>query len=269
MDKLAMSFDGCPNRCVGGYYIDPYLHKRVKCVYCEGRRLQEVRDGGVSGEGGVAALLNLPESYGGLAFDVGTVFPGYSLKYLTEDSVVAVRDAMVGMVSAVSVGDLPGYSCLFNLGKKAYGDNFVYALLTRAYVAGKTVSPYMSALEVVYWRNSLESGADGRYLGFLRTDLCAVVLDAGCTPCALGAVKGLMQMRAHYGKPTVILTNWWGSQIYDLCSEEGESSLSLATLVSVEYRDTGKSKKQKGAPRGVSEMGVEEFEGMMGSRVNL
>lgn len=28
----------CPNNCIDGWRIDPYLHKRVRCEYCLEKR---------------------------------------------------------------------------------------------------------------------------------------------------------------------------------------------------------------------------------------
>ena len=69
-----LSFKDCPNRCIDGYYVDPYRHKRVKCLYCEQKRIDIARNKidvlDMSTNKNIEKSLNLPSYVNGINFDV-------------------------------------------------------------------------------------------------------------------------------------------------------------------------------------------------------
>jgi len=282
-DSSIYSFKDCPNRCVDGYVVDPYTHKRKLCSYCAEKRKSLIKTNSVdsTSKASIKELLNLPEYYLGYDFNIDSVFPDYAIKYLEETSLLAVKELLSDLVTKVSVGDLPKRSYMFNLGSKVYETNFIYPYLMRAYMAGVTVSPLVYSLDLVSARTALEAGIVDESLPFkyrdlLRSDICICVLDAGATKVDIGAVKGLMQLRASNNKPTIIFTNLWNRLIGDLCDIEADS-MNVAKLISVEYVKSSNTKQveepseqTKMRTKGtMSEMSSSDFRNLLSSHNNL
>lgn len=250
-DDMLSSKD-CPNHCINGYYFDPRSHKKVLCQYCADKRKRMVTEGGKdTGSGrGIQEILHLPSSHTGSKFDVETVFPSFVLKDLVPSSVEEVKDILNFLYNDISVGEVADCSVIFNLGKKAYENNFIYAYLTRAYVSGLTVAPYLTAFDLVRLRKAEENSITLQdfsvsFSEILKMDVCVVVIDAGATHASINAVKGLMQMRSHYDRSTIIFTNAWGSAVLDLCIEGDGVSNNLAKLFSIQYTDAYLAKERK------------------------
>lgn len=279
-----LSFKDCPNKCIDGYYVDPYKHKRVLCQYCSDKRVQSVKNNLMDNtlNQTLKESLNLPDSFTGINFDIDTVIPKFAVKDITEESLTKVKRVLTDLVNKASIGDIPVHSYLFNLGKKVYENNFIYAYLTRAYMSGVTVSPLVTALDLCSLRNNEEKGLSNndnspKYSDYLKTDVCIVTIDTGATFFSINAVKGLMQLRANRGKSTIIFTNIWNSQIFDLCSEKDEFSKNLAELVSIEYTEAYLKREEKYLDKGSisnkinssSSLSTAEFNNLLSSRKNL
>ena len=71
-----------------------------------------------------------------------------------------------------------------------------------------------------------------------------MVIDAGATYTSLLAVKGLVQLRAQKLKPTIIFTNQWNNYVRDICSEDDYECYNLATLYSIEYKNSSKENRK-------------------------
>lgn len=244
---MVMSFKDCPNGCRDGYYFDPYRQgsKRVLCPYCaEKRKMLAKQDLELKGDKStIVQALNLPESYTGYGeFNIDSVLPDFAKTWLKPESVTAVTEKLNELVEQISVGVLPDYSILINLGGKAFSSNLVYTLLIRAYLSGLTVSPLLTSYDVCMARVQDYRGTENKlaYAELFKYDVCVVVLDAGSTAADIGAVKGLMQNRAHKDKITIIVAHCWYSAVYDLIGDENYPSKALATLISVEYVEKAK-----------------------------
>lgn len=239
-----VSFKDCPNKCIAGYYVDPYKHKKVRCKYCDDKRKIAVKEVVLNeSEDTIADKLNLPASFIGTTCDVDSIFPKFVIKDIKEDSLRVVKNVVTDFINKATIGDLLDDSVMFNFGKKAYEFNFIYPLMMNYYLAGRTVAPLMSPLDVCRLRNEAEKyiysakGDTFTYYDLLSKDICVVLIDAGVKETGIDAVKGLMQLRANKSKATIMITNAWGSRILDMCSEGSERSLNLATLYSVEYTE--------------------------------
>lgn len=275
VESRGSSFTDCPNKCIDGYYIDPYQHKRIKCMHCAEQRELLVRKSITDKSGKtIEEMLNIPPAFSGINFESSSVLPKYALKNLEEDSVADVRTKLTELVNKISIGDLPNESILFNLGKKAFENNFICPFLLRAYNAGLSVVPMLSISELARLRVDYERGNDIEdisYKDVITRDVCVIVIDAGVTFNNIGTVKGLMQQRANKGLCTIIFTNYWGSYISDLCTEDEEHVLNLATLYSVKYinKDKEVEEKVKEQPKPISNsksmVGIssEEFRNLM------
>lgn len=242
MDGL--SFKDCPNHCKDGYYVDPYKHKKILCPYCSDKRKEAIQYGlqDKKTNKSIEEILNLPSSFSGINFSVDTVIPNFMLKNLEEDSVVQVKEKLRSLMNDISVGVVPDYSIMFNLGDKAVENNFVCPYLLRAYNSGKSVVPMINLIELCSLRNDMENGikpinGELSYMDLLNREVCVIVIDTGATRYSINAVKGLMQLRANRDLSTIIFTNAWGYYIFELCSEDDYKSKNLATLYSVKYNE--------------------------------
>lgn len=239
-----LSFKDCPNKCIDGYYVDPYKHKRVKCMYCADKRKKAVRESlTVSGtQESVADLLNFPRSFVGYSeFNIESVIPTSARKFMVEESVQKVTEQLKELLQKVSVGEVSPNSLLLNFGSRSFDENFVFSYLFRAYEAGLTVAPYTSAYDLHLLRLDSESGvveARKKYDTLLKSEVCILVIDAGATKVTILGVKGLMQMRAYKNLSTIIITHSWCKEVHSMqCDDEDISSKNLARLISIEYNE--------------------------------
>lgn len=272
-----LSFDGCPNKCIDGFYIDPYKHKKRKCLYCEDKRKQLVKEEiALTDEATIREQLNIGASFVGYGTNsIDSVIPEFAAKVMEPASVSEVLTKMRELVEKVSVGEMPSYSIMFNLGKKAFEMNFIYPYMMRAYMSGLTVCPLIDELDLSVLRNEYEAGISATYTDYLKRDICVVVISAGATNKAVGVVKGLMQQRAYKDKPTLIVTNFYGSAIYDMCTEDDVHCNNLATPYSITYLKKFLDNEQKreetlGNKRQVSQVGLstKDFNSLMGVAPN-
>ena len=272
-----LSFTDCPNKCIDGYYIDPYKHKKIKCLYCEEKRKQLAKNQiELVGDKDIRRMLNLPMSFIGFSnFNIDLVIPEGLQKKMTVESVSSVSSVLENLLSSVSVGDASEESLLINLGLNAFPVNFIYMYLMRAYISGLLVSPYLTARDVfLLLKNETESINEDvldlgdnlsiKYKDLLNTDICVIHITTGANYAHVRAVKGLLQMRAHNDKSTIIFTDaWWfntsaSSEIYlkrSLESLYSDDILSkaVAKLVKVSYNIANdKVEEQKELPKSVT-----------------
>lgn len=242
-----VSFPDCPNHCVGGYKFDPYTHKKQICGYCANKRSHVVRRDIVDKNSGktVAELLKLPLSFAGKEYQADTVIPLFARKYIDDDSLNKVLVELRNLMNNVSVGALPEYSIMFNLGKYACENNFIYPFLLRVYKAGLSVAPMLTSVELMQMRSLYESGLESNFGEYLDKQVCVVVIDAGANYKEVMAVKGLMQLRANRELPTIIFTGYWQRFVWDLIADDEFSGYNLARLISVTYVDKEDSDLEK------------------------
>lgn len=244
-----MSFDDCPNHCVDGKVVDPYKHKRIECPYCAEKRRKFAKGDIADKKTGktISELLDLPMSYTGNEFNEELVIPEFARKYMDLDSVSNVLSKLRELITDISIGKLPSCSLMFNLGKKSNEVNFIYPYLIKGYVSGRSLVPLVTLTDLCQLRLKYEGSVYSSdldksytYKDLIERDICVVVIDAGATYTSLLAVKGLLQLRAHKLKPTIVFTNQWNNYVRDICSEDGYECYNLATLYSIEYKNTSK-----------------------------
>lgn len=236
-----MSFDGCPNRCRNGYYVDPYLHRRVRCEHCFELRKKLVAEKiQVDSGRSVVKTLRLQETFMGYGnFDVETIFHKTELRKYEDWSVSFVKSVLQRMLERVSLGEPVVPSILINLGRRAHSQNFASPFLVRSYISGVSTAPFLSSLDVQRLRmypsyQDMPEGWRAKYAGMsfdelLTPDTCLVYLDAGGDDKALMAVKGLMQLRAWNDKSTVILTDYYSDRLYDLVEDVVDARVTKAS----------------------------------------
>lgn len=282
-NKNMTSFSDCPNKCVDGFIVNPYKHKKELCPYCNEKRKQMLKSNSMMPDDkSIAKMLNLPESFLGINYDFDTIIPKFALKLIKDDSLSVMREVLKDFIDNSILGTLPTHSAMFNFGKKVNEYNFLYPLMIRYYLAGRTVTPLMSALDLCRLRMMYEkflpvSPTDISYADLLDRDICVVDIDAGATTNSLDAVKGLMQLRARNFKSTIIVTNSWGRGVMDLCGDDIEKCYNLATLYSVEYEEKYAEKEttQKEQPpqrkTGLNSqvLSTNDFKKLISSQTNL
>lgn len=246
-----VSFEDCPNKCVDGYYVDPYTHRRRKCLYCAEKRKQLVKNEvELDSTKSINERLHIPETFVGYGeFNMDTVLSASERVNMTEESISEVSQILQSLIEQISVGVVPSYSMLFNLGKQSHSDNFINAYLVRAYMEGMSVAPYITA-SVLYGLRRLmldesskplqsfikTTGYDGvDYADYIERDICVIEVDNGCTYEEIASVQGLMQLRSKWGRPTLVFTNVLPSQVKCLNSM-GEQRLDYGYYYSVKYQ---------------------------------
>lgn len=221
-----MSFKDCPNKCVDGYYIDPYKHKKIKCQYCADKRKKIVQGklqaSGDNGVEDIRQLLNLPRSFVGLGnYDINTVIPVASQKLLEQDSITLVDNELKSLISSASLGEVSEESLFFNLGSSSILPNFINTYLTRAYMSGLTVCPLISERDVMLARLSENPSVELNknikinvdFSTMLEKEVCVVFISTGASREGIESVLGLIQLRAQYDRSTIVFTKHWGYTI--------------------------------------------------------
>lgn len=228
-----LSFDGCPNRCRHGYYVDPYKHKRVRCDHCFELRKQLVQERVQLSSGtSIAKELRLPESFTGYCnFEFDSLWTKAERDRLEPQSVDFVEQVMKALMERVSLGEPVNSSILLNLGRKAHTQQFIAPFLVRSYISGLTTVPFLSSLDVLRLRRAqseeMPEGWRAKYWGIkyediLNYDTCLVYVDAGAgsdKEHELMAVKGLVQLRAWNGKSTIILTDYFSLRMFEIVED--------------------------------------------------
>lgn len=228
-----MSFEGCPNQCRHGFYVDPYRHKRVRCEYCFDLRKKLARNAvSVGDDRAVGKLLHLDPSFMGYGnFESGSLWTKYALRALEPGSVKFVGFVMQRLIEQVSLGEPLGASIVLNLGKNARSQNFIAPFLVRSYISGLSTAPLVTGLDVSKLRakelGALPDGHLKKYAGLwysdiLETDTCLVYLDADSGVAGIKAAKGLMQLRALQARSTVVLTDAYEKELHDMCTDHDE-----------------------------------------------
>jgi hypothetical protein len=238
------SFKDCPNRCVDGYYVDPYKHKRVKCDYCAKMRKQLVNEQISVDSQSIEEILKLPFTLSDCEnYDINVTIPEFSRNKMIAESVDKVSEILQGLINSVSVGDVSDYSMLFNLGSLCHEENFVYSYLTRAYIAGLSVSPYYSSHDIIQLRNKSESSVpnedSNKFNELLDTDICVILVETGASYDALQASMGVVQLRAFKNKSTIIFTKVSprsGKFNSFICDEENKCK-NILTYYTVEFTE--------------------------------
>jgi hypothetical protein len=222
-DTALLSFKDCPNRCIDGYYVDPYKHEKIKCKYCQEMREKMVKDSLKDAESNqtLKQYLRIPESIRSYGFDAEKFFTPIALKELDEGNVAEIKKELSSLISNISLGNVPDYSVCIYLKDYAEPLQFIYAFLVRSYLAGLKTLPvmnthYLRKLRLLDTLEGLEE-KDGNYskkdiegkleyTDLLEADILVVSVDDGMEGTEFQSVKGIVQLRGSQSKPTVVVT---------------------------------------------------------------
>lgn len=211
-----VSFKDCPNKCVKGYMFDPYKHTKVLCSYCADKRKSLLSSNSVLSNNvntlDLLGTLNLDISLKGIEFNINDIIPvGFRANIEPATYEIVSKNAN-DLLNKAALGELPNHSMLFNFGLTCNVMSFAYPLLIRYYLAGRTVAPFLTGLDLCRLRYLCEINSKEQHLGIsyndlLDRDICLVYLDSGCTDISFYAAKGLLSLRALKQKVTIFVAN--------------------------------------------------------------
>lgn len=245
MDSVLVNVtdEKCPYGCVNGVIFHPRKHRSSACPHCSQVRKDIVyNNSGFKSEETIEKKLGIQERLVGKSeYSFDSIFR-INMDRFESASVSYVKGELDKLISDLSLGDLPKYSILFNLGDRVYEENFVNPILIRAYLAGINVTPLLSVYEISTLRRAVESqdyvNADdcNKYSEYLNADLSVVTLDEGITKSGVDLVKGFVFARGRLRKPTVILTHSSLSDILCRWGLEEGYDYSVPRCIQVKYK---------------------------------
>ena len=238
-----ISFSDCPHGCKNGKIYNPYTGVSIDCPHCTDKRIG-MATGKIKDDTGkeLHEYLKVPKSLWGIDFNKDKILPPAVQKYLTADSVSEVFSELDSLKAKLSVGEVPTYSMMFNLGREVNLAPLVYPLLMQSYIGGLLTAPLLTssdlcALKVRYQSEPKPTNLQWGdwYSDYVDADTCVVSVDSGLTDLAQGMVKSLLYNRALKDKATILVTNSWGRVIKPLEATDGEEVKYLAKVISVKY----------------------------------
>lgn len=144
-------------------------------------------------------------------------------------------DKIVNMITEqMAMGINNKFSTVFYLGKHAKLNEFAYFLLSSAYLGGMNVTPLVTPIRLAAAKQTYASEFEKIYLD---SDVAVVLLTAGYTTQDIEVIRGYMQQRTLYRKPTIIILGSFAMEkqiLLNLCST-GAARLDLGVLASVTY----------------------------------
>ncbi len=244
--KDLVSFEDCPYHCNKGKIFDPYKHTTKPCPYCTEKRRTLLRQAVTNANNreisqNLLKRLNLKPNLGGTSFDIGNVIPEVYKDGFESDTYNAVKNTADALMNKATLGELPEFSMMFYFGMRCNVSNFIYPLLVRYYIAGVEVAPLMTGRDLVVLRHQDDAKLyDMTYDDILRKELCVVWLDSGYTTVEVDTVKGLMETRAFYDLPTIIIIGMTKSFVWSLTHAQNDTKQTrhLATAFVVSYKRT-------------------------------
>ena len=266
------SFSDCPNKCVNGKYFDYVNHEKKICLHCKNKREELVKnnkkliDSDV--ETNISNILRLPDYLNGINFDVNSIILPEVLDEWTEESITKSYEEINNIIKDASIGIIPEYSIMINLGYKIRIANLIYPLMMRYYISGVNISPSLNSrdIEILRYGNDIDKDNLIKEIGvsfddLIKKDLCVIFIDAGANETVLGILKGLMELRSFSKRPTIFLTGHFSKSLFNLTTDEKLYNLAHFITVNRKESKTIKQKKKSntnGLDRG-QELTAEEF----------
>ena len=245
MAELVKSFDNCPYHCNNGVILDTSIRKLIPCPHCSEKRKALANEGLAEIENGdlvsLPTILGINNQYLKTKFVYDSIIPEGERLFIEEDSLKFQSDVCNDIYLGLTVGELPSRSYCIGLGYKGMVDRFAYPLLAKAYLSGLTVSRFISCSEYNRMCVSMNSDVDQ----FYNKDLVLMMIPDGASKADISCAKGLMQIRALNGKPTIFVTTWQIEACSLLLGYPKDESYFLATGVFVQYKVNRNKPKSK------------------------
>ena len=230
-----MPLPNCPYNCGTDYRVyDPRLGKMLPCPYCS-KRVADAVDRNLDAETGetLSEQLGIPD----VRYSWERIIPKVSREHLDKEKAEDTREAYEALL--VTLGE-PGKrldrSYVFGLTEKGEIVNAAAPLLYAAARAGRSVAKLTTATEynTMLLRNSLDELDE-----LQNKDITVMVVDHGATKEAILAVKGLLEIRAIKGKPTILVSSSPMNALSTLCSFDGDTGYSTCEAHFLSYEGSG------------------------------
>ena len=240
---MKLGFDDCPYHCNNGKLMDYNLMKLVPCPHCTEKRKELAKEGVVeTDEGELKSLhdiLGIKNKYLNAKFVYEAVIPDGERVFIEEDSLNRQKEVLEGIYSGLILGELPDRSYCIGLGIKGRIDRLAYPFLTKAYLAGLSVAKFISCSEY----NRLCVNMSSEVEQYYEKDFVMMLIPDGASKVDIASAKGLMQVRALNGKPTVFVTSWVIEACSMLLGYYDDDTYFLASGVFCEYKHNKHSNK--------------------------
>lgn len=241
--SIKMSYDDCPFHCSNGQLMDYNIMKLVPCPHCSEKRKDMANSGVVETEAGgiepLHSILGINNKYLKANFVYEAVIPDGERVFIEDDSLKRQKDVLEDIYLGLTVGQLPDKSYCIGLGNKGRVDRLAYPFLTKAYLSGLSVAKFISCGEY----NRLCVNMSSEVEDYYKKDFVMMLIPDGASKADIASAKGLMQIRALNGKPTIFVTAWVIEACSILLGYYGDETYFLASGLFVEYRHSNKGKK--------------------------
>lgn len=240
---MKLGFDDCPLHCSNGKLMDYNIMQLVPCPHCSEKRKELAKEGVVEMEDGeikeLHSILGINNKYLNPKFVYEAVVPDGEMVFIEEESIDNQKRILEDIYLGLSVGDLPESSYCIGLGIKGRIDRLAYPFLTKAYLTGLSVARFISCSE--YNRLCVNMSPEiGQYYD---KDLVMMLIPDGASKVDIASAKGLMQIRALNGKPTIFVTAWVIEACSMLLGYYDDDTYFLARGVFLEYKHSKNSGK--------------------------
>lgn len=217
-----LRFKEC-NLCIDGMIFNPYKREETECKYCSDKRkrLDKLNtENAAEARKALKEDLNLPDSLGAGTYNPDDIFLKVEQnKSLDPSYVYSFTQELVTVEKTIRNGCSLEHSYLFCFNTPhVYLNDYITTLMTGAYSAGISTSPYTRLKDIVAMNSSyMEKGyMSDRYKKLFEADLLVVSIGACYDKNALEVLKELMEERANNKKPTIIFASNWNPVLYDV-----------------------------------------------------
>lgn len=228
----------CPNNCnAEGKLYDRLTKTFILCPYCESVRKAELREGIVENEAGVKVdfktQLGFRNTYLTGYYELDSIINNSERDLLDKESCEIVDEEVQRLLTTLTAGEIPEKSYCFGLARKGFVEHLAYPILSKAYEKGLSGCKFVSS-RYYYSQYLKEKDVTELY----EYDLICVHIATGSSYNELMVVKGLMETRAIYGKPTIFITNNDIDSCLLLLGSINQPSLYLASPYFIERSKT-------------------------------
>ena len=229
----------CPYNCnTSQLILDRKRSKLVPCPHCSKLAMDRVLE-----EEGFYKELGLSYDPNILPLvDKSILLGSQELEYLEPGSLDKVADKLKKVADTLRQGVLPDRSLLFSLGIRGRLMNAQYPLLSSAFLGGLKVHPLVSAQDLEIWKLREEiDQLDELY----SSKVVVITIEEGASRAELQVCKGVMQVRASRGLPTIFVTTWSASSVATLVDSDDSAGMFLADPYIIQYSTENKDKYSK------------------------
>lgn len=245
---MSTFFTKCPYNCSNGKVFNVALKRLEPCPHCMQIREEEIKLNQTQDKNedtiSLCEKFNLRRSLVGLNFDMDMLIPDFLKKFIVPSSYNEVSTLLNTMLGDISIRENLTNSLILNLGTRVNYDLYAYHYIMRAYKAGMSVVPYISARELYTLRQRANDYVDNdkleyNYDAYTRSDVCIIFMDSGITTQEIKGVHGLMLLRSQRDLPTLVFMTAKHWSINLMLNRGTNNDKSSAKLVTLRYQSEG------------------------------